>query len=251
MSLTAKVRFQGWTVMIGLIALFFVGAAATFIVNIDSSSSEENEGTDNEDGDEVDHPDFGLDLTDDDSEEVQPESDLSDEPGETYGCDRGQRIIGSRLGGSDILGGVGNDTIYSSLGGDNTISGGDGHDTIMVGNDGGSVFPGDVVYGGLGNDTIHFDEEDTVNGDAGEDVFVPHGHGGVIADFNRIDDRLVIQYGEGELIELIQEITTEGIVVLVFRDGSTEPFTSFLVAGSGEYIPIQSFILESLYLTGS
>ncbi len=63
-----------------------------------------------------------------------------------------------------IIGGAGNDTIFSGIGRD-TINGGAGNDTIHCGID------NDIALGGKGNDTIHGDDgDDAIAGDAGIDA---------------------------------------------------------------------------------
>jgi Ca2+-binding RTX toxin-like protein len=92
------------------------------------------------------------------------------------GTDGNDEIRG--LGGDDLLLGLGGDDLLLGGSGNDTLMGGPGRDTLRGegGDDSLTGLPGDLLFGGGGNDTIHLPfapEGDPVeaHGDTGDDVF--------------------------------------------------------------------------------
>jgi len=111
--------------------------------------------------------------------------------------------------GNDLLeGGAGNDALYDSQGSDSLYGGADNDILVATryGNQAGTDFAGDALFGGLGSDVLSGDAglavgaADTMTGGAGADYFevmggLPGAHAvvepAVIADFTSIDSLLV------------------------------------------------------------
>ena len=97
------------------------------------------------------------------------------------GGDAGEEFLGGD-GNDIIIAGVGDDTLRGQAdndilfgdGGEDTVQGGDGNDEITGG---GNDDSHDELFGGSGDDTLHYSGEDHYDGDCGFDTFSADGMG--------------------------------------------------------------------------
>lgn len=130
--------------------------------------------------------------------------------------DLGEDSLSGDAGNDTLLGGAGDDT-QSGGAGDDWLAGGDGDDRL-AGGDGADILDGgsgndwlsgldgdaddldeDFLNGGAGNDSILLGAGDHATGGEGEDVFLlaetgPGGELAEIADYNALQDQLVVMY---------------------------------------------------------
>ncbi|QND63166.1 hypothetical protein HB777_04005 [Mesorhizobium loti] len=155
----------------------------------------------------------------------------------------------SLTGGLPIVGGTGNDILNGTNFAD-TLTGGAGTDTLN-GNDGNDTLNGgianDVLNGGNGNDTYVFssgDGADTINENSGAGDTIQLGAGLTAANvtFNVSGSDLLISYGAGDQIRLVNQYywasTSYQVETLMYGDGTTISLTGGLpiVGGTGNDI---------------
>lgn len=149
---------------------------------------------------------------------------------------------GGGSGNDALVGGEGDDTVIGFAGQD-TLEGGNGDDWVYGNSDG----EGDTIDGGMGNDTIWFDEGDQVTGGSGYDTYVMAGSnsGGPVAeitDFNHPDDQLLIRYDPA--VHPNPQITVNadpnGSAHTVYLDGTA------VVVVKGGAIAVENVILQSI-----